>query len=259
VANCRATGRAGRKTEVLPRHDCCVSSAQPGLPQTRVEREPGVLVATEAEVPRGNGWLSAAELATLAGMRVPARRRDWRLGRWAAKRALVAVLGDSVAVEVRAAGDGAPEPFVNGLPAPVSISISHRQGLGACLVAGPDSAAGCDLELVEPRDGALARHFFTPAERALVDRSGHPGRDLAVALVWSAKESALKALRQGLRVDVREVEVTLDPDLGTGPTWRPLAVRSRGVTFSGWWRLRGRHVLTAVIEPPTPPPVSLGV
>src|SRR5262249_33728990 len=133
------------------------------------------------------------------------------------------------------------------------------QGLGACLVAGPDSAAGCDLELVEPRDGALARHFFTPAERALVDRSGHPGRDLAVALVWSAKESALKALRQGLRVDVREVEVTLDPDLGTGPTWRPLAVRSRGVTFSGWWRLRGRHVLTAVIEPPTPPPVSLGV
>src|SRR5262249_56340627 len=133
------------------------------------ERGAAVLRAPGAEVPQGNDWLSAAELATLAGMRVPARRRDWRLGRWAATRARVAVLGDSVAVEVRAAGDGAPEPFVNGLPAPVSISISHRQGLGACLVAGPDSAAGCDLELVEPRDGALARHFFTPAERALVD------------------------------------------------------------------------------------------
>src|SRR5262249_33728989 len=91
------------------------------------ERGAAVLRAPGAEVPQGNDWLSAAELATLAGMRVPARRRDWRLGRWAAKRALVAVLGDSVAVEVRAAGDGAPEPFVNGLPAPVSISISHRR------------------------------------------------------------------------------------------------------------------------------------
>lgn len=235
----------------------CVSSAWPGMPQTRSEREPGVLLVTEADVPRGNGWLSAAELATLTEMRVPARRRDWRLGRWAAKRALVAVLGDSLAVEVRAAGDGAPEALVNGLPAPVSISISHRQGLGACLVAGRGSAAGCDLELVEPRDGALARHFFTPAERVLVDRSGDRGRDLTVALVWSAKESALKALRPGLGVDIREFEVGLDPDSGTGSMWRPLTVRHRARTFSGWWTLRGRHVLTAVIEPPTPPPVTL--
>ncbi|HKA51835.1 MAG TPA: 4'-phosphopantetheinyl transferase superfamily protein [Candidatus Dormibacteraeota bacterium] len=234
-----------------------MSSAQPGLPQTRVEREPGVLVATEAEVPRGNGWLSAAELATLAGMRAPARRRDWRLGRWVAKRALAAVLGDSVAVEVRAAGDGAPEALVDGRPAPVSISISHREGLGACLVAGPESAVGCDLELVEPRDDALARHFFTPAERVLVDRSGHRGGDLAVALVWSAKESALKALRPGLSVDIRALEVTLDPDSGTGWSWRPLTVRHRAGTLSGWWTLRGRHVLTAVIEPPASPPVTL--
>src|SRR5262249_24938313 len=236
----------------LPRHDCCVSSAQPGLPQTRVEREPGVLVATEAEVPRGNGWLSAAELATLAGMRAPARRRDWRLGPWVAKRALAAGLGESVAGE-----GGAREALVDGRPAPVSISISHREGLGACLVAGPESAVGCDLELVEPRDDALARHFFTPAERVLVDRSGHRGGDLAVALVWSAKESALKALRPGLSVARRALEVRLDPDPGTGWSWRPLPVRHRAGTLSGWWTLRGRHVLTAVIEPPASPPVTL--
>ena len=238
---------------------CCVSSTWPGVPRTQAERESGVLLATEGEVPRGNDWLSAAELATLAGMRVPARRRDWRLGRWAAKRALVAVLGDSVAVEVRAAGDGAPEPFVNGLPAPVSISISHRQGLGACLVAGPDSAAGCDLELVEPRDEALARHFFTPAERALVEGSGIAGRDLVVALVWSAKESALKALRQGLSIEAREIEVTLDPDSRPGSIWRPLAVRNAGRRFSGWWTLHARLVLTVVTEPPAAPPVLLGL
>lgn len=225
----------------------------------RRQREPGVLLAIDADVPPGNEWLSAAELATLAGMRVPARRRDWRLGRWVAKRALVAFLGDSVAVEVRAARDGAPEALINGLPALVNISISHREGLGACLVACPGTAVGCDLEVVEPRDDALARHFFTPAERALVDRSGVAGRDLAVALVWSAKESALKALRQGLRTDTREVEVTLDPDSAAGSIWRPLAVRNAVTTFSGWWTLHGRHVLTVVTEPPATPPVLLGL
>ena len=232
-----------------------VVGAAPG----RGERAPCVLLAAEADVPHENDWLSAAELATLADLRVPGRRRDWRLGRWVAKRAVAAFLGDSVGVELRAARDGAPEALVNGLPALVNISISHREGLGACLVAGPDTAAGCDLELVEPRDEALARRFFTPAERALVDRSGAAGRDLAVALVWSAKESALKALRQGLRIDTREVEVTLDPDSGAGSLWRPLAVRNAGRTLSGWWTLHGRHVLTLVTDPPAAPPVRLGL
>lgn len=230
-----------------------------GLPWTRGGSEPGVLLATEAVVPRENDWLSAAELATLAAVRVPARRRDWRLGRWVAKRALVAVLGDSVEIELRTARDGAPEALVNGLGALVNVSISHREGVGACLVAGPGTAAGCDLELVEPRDEALARHFFTPEERALVDGFGVAGRDLAVALVWSAKESALKALRQGLRIDTREVEVTLEPDSSAGSIWRPLAVCNGGRTFRGWWTLHARLVLTVVTEPPSAPPVLLGL
>jgi len=221
--------------------------------------EPGVLLATEADVPSENDWLSADELATLAALRVPARRRDWRLGRWVARRALVAVLGDAVAIELRTARDGAPEALVNGVPGLVNLSISHREGVGACLVAGPGTAAGCDLELVEPRDEALARHFFTPAERALVDGFGLAGRDLAVALVWSAKESALKALRQGLRNDTHGVEVTLDPESRAGSIWRPLSVCNAGRTFSGWWTLHARLVLTAVTEPPAPPPVLLGL
>src|SRR5215472_1223767 len=236
-----------------------MSGTPSGLPWARAGIEPGVLLATEADIPRENDWLSAAELATLAAVRVPARRRDWRLGRWVAKRALVAVLGESIEIELRTASDGAPEALVNGVPALVNVSISHREGVGACLVAGPGTAAGCDLELVEPRHEALARHFFTPAERALVDGSGIAGRDLAVALVWSAKESALKALRQGLRIDAREIEVTVDPDSRAGSIWRPLAVRNAGRTFSGWWTLHARHLLTVVTEPRAAPPALLGL
>jgi 4'-phosphopantetheinyl transferase len=214
-----------------------------------------VALATEAEVPAGDGWLSRAERETLAGLRVPARRRDWRLGRWTARRALAAVLG-SVPVEVRAAPDGAPEALVAGRRAPVTISISHRARLGACLVADGHLPAGCDLELVEPHSPALARDFFTPAELALVEDAGPGARDLVVALLWSAKESALKALRQGLRLDTREVEVVLGARALSG--WRSLRVRYGERSLGGWWRLAGGHVLTVVAEPaPTAPPALL--
>jgi 4'-phosphopantetheinyl transferase len=217
-----------------------------------------VALAREAEVPAGDGWLSPAERATLAGLRFPARRRDWRLGRWAARRALAAVLGP-VPVEVRAAADGAPEALADGRPAPVTISISHRAGVGACLVADAGRPAGCDLELVEPHSAALARDFFTPAELALVEQAGPDARDLTVALVWSAKESALKALRQGLRLDTREVEVGLAGPPGTGlPSgWRRLWVRHGERSLGGWWRLEGDHVLTVVTEPAATPPPAL--
>lgn len=209
-------------------------------------------LVTQAEVPADDAWLSARERAVLGGLRVPGRRRDWRLGRWAAKRAVAAALGPSE-VEVRAAEDGAPEALVAGRAAPVTISISHRAGLGACLAVPGRLAAGCDLELVEPHLPALAGDYFTPAELALVERFGPDGRDLAVALVWSGKESALKALRQGLRLDTRDVEVELSPGAGAG--WRRLRVRYARRSLSGWWRrLEGDRLLTLVAEPASIPP-----
>lgn len=214
-------------------------------------------LATDAEVPAGEGWLSAAERATLAGLRFSARRCDWRLGRWAARRAVAAVLGvESEGVEVRPAADGAPEALVDGRPAPVTISISHRAGLGACLAVRAPALAGCDLELVEPRSPALARDFFTPAELAWVGSAAPACRDLAVALVWSAKESALKAMREGLRLDTREVEVALG--VSAAGRWRALSVGHATRTFGGWWRPEGRHVLTVVTEPAGAPPRAEG-
>jgi len=87
-----------------------------------------------------------------------------------------------------------------------------------------------------------------------VDRVAPADRDLAVALVWLAKESALKALRQGLRLDTRSVEATLDPAAGDGEGWRPLGVRHGERRFAGWWRPVGGHVLTVATDPPCGPP-----
>jgi len=209
-------------------------------------------------MPEADDWLSAAESAVLAGLRVPARRRDWRMGRWVAKRALSWLLDvDPAHIEIFSAADGAPEPLIHGHPAPAAISISHRDGLAACVATPAGVAPGCDLELIEPRAEVFARDFFTAGEMALVEGRPASEHDLFVTLIWSVKESALKALRQGLRLDTREVEVVLNADDGCDIGWRSVRVSYRARTLRGWWRVEGRYVLTAVTEPPAKSPLIL--
>jgi 4'-phosphopantetheinyl transferase len=209
-----------------------------------------------ADLPAADDWLSASEAVRLSGMRFPKRRADWRLGRWTAKRALAACLNlaadprSLARIEIRPAPSGAPEVFVGNGPAPVTISISHRAGWAACAVAGSEAALGCDLEVVEPRSDAFAADYFTAQEQQLLAQASPADRFRLLALLWSGKESALKALRVGLRLDTRCVVV--DPFLGQGSggsDWRPLCVHYNGQALHGWWRQTGNLVRTLVAAP----------
>jgi 4'-phosphopantetheinyl transferase len=188
---------------------------------------------------------------------MPSRRQDWLLGRWTAKRALGPCLGTPAAplppgrIEIRAAEDGAPEPFVDGAPVPWTISLSHRAGRGLCAVAPGAAVLGCDLECIEPRDAGLVADFFAPAEQALVRAAAPPDRVRLVALLWSAKESVLKALRAGLREDPRDVVITPGATRPDAP-WHPLtAVHApSGRDFAGWWCDAGGWVFTLIAAAP---------
>ncbi len=224
--------------------------------------EVGWLEQAHADVPGGDDWLAPAERARLAGLRAPARRADWRLGRWTAKRAVAAWLPGGgppwASVEVRAADDGAPEVLLQGRPASLVVSLSHRAGRAACTVAPAGTLLGCDLELVERRSDAFVADYLTAPERGAVQAAAAADRPLLVALVWSAKESALKALRTGLRMDTRWVAV--DPPATAEPgRWHPLTVRhpATGRTFDGWWRHDARQVLTMLAAPAPAPPRPL--
>lgn len=233
------------------------------------------------DVPAADDWLSPSEQAVLARLRFPKRHEEWRLGRWTAKRAVLSsgswpcgwpkALAPELPsasgirhawqrVEVKAALDGAPEVFLDGRQLPVRISITHRAGLAGCLVAPEHIPVGCDLEVVEPREAAFVEDYFTAGERALVTATPPPGRSLVTTIIWSAKESALKALRVGLRADTREVDVGVPPwPWFTRPGWNALVVRSHGRhrPLSGWWRAESGHLVTVVTTHPTPAPVPL--
>jgi 4'-phosphopantetheinyl transferase len=215
------------------------------------------LLVRSEEVPADDDWLAPAELERLGRMPAAPRRADFRLGRWAAKRALASWLGldDGGAETLRRlailpAASGAPEALLDGSPAPVALSFSHRAGRAACALAPTGTALGCDLEWVEPRTAAFVADYFTAAERALIEATPETDRPLLANLIWSAKESALKALRTGLRLDTREVEVELGREDPAGG-WSPLLVRRTATRepFHGWWRREEDHLVTLAARP----------
>ena len=214
------------------------------------------LEQTEADVPAANEWLNPNEAIRLAALRFAKRRADWQLGRWTAKHAVAACLDlptDLPALanlEIRAASSGAPEVFLYDQPADISISLSHSASTALCAVAPPATTFGCDLETVEPRSDAFIADYFTVSEQALIQRTSVEERPLLVALLWSGKESALKALRLGLRLDTRCMSVSLDdecPAFNNSDRWHPLYIRHSGTpTFEGWWRVQDNLVRTIV-------------
>jgi 4'-phosphopantetheinyl transferase len=199
---------------------------------------------TAAGVPQTDSWLSRAEQEHLGGLRFEKRRADWRLGRWTAKLAVSKTLAvpDFASIEIRPAPTGAPQVFVTGRRAPVAISLSHRDGIAMCTVAPPGTWLGCDIETIEPRSGEFMAQYFTEAEQSAADNW------TMMAVHWSAKESALKALGIGLGIDMRRLSV----QVSAGEGWAPLAVRYAHLrTLRGWWFESGGIVRT-VVAAPTP-------
>lgn len=222
------------------------------------------LEQTETDVPADNHWLSPEEVERLSTFQFAKRRTDWRLGRWTAKQAVNACLNWPshhrilAKIEIRATATGAPEAVVPNLATPVAISLSHRAGLAICAVAPFGVKLGCDLEVIEPRSDAFLVDYFAPEEQSLLARVSAAEQPSLATLLWSAKESALKALGEGLRLDTRSVIASPNAGAADLSGWSPLRVRHvDGAIFDGWWRIAEGMVYTVVGEPRPDSPIAL--
>lgn len=153
------------------------------------------LAELEATAP---AWLHAADQECSRAYAFPRRRHSFLLGRRAAQRALVALLGLSPdeALEVR--------PGVLGYPVVASadhrrpqVSIAHTRGMSVAVAFFEDHLMAIDLEHVAPPRREAIRRYCRPAECALLDaQEGSPG--LIETALWACRESLSKALRTGL-------------------------------------------------------------
>ena len=130
--------------------------------------------------------------------------------------------------------------------------------MSLCAIAAGGVDPGCDLEMVESREDAFVRDYFTSQEQQAIEHAPASERFRLVTLLWSAKESVLKALHEGLRLDTRSVAVSFESELSDVDDWMPLRAQwAGGRNFQGWWRESGGLVRTVVMNPPSKPPERL--
>jgi 4'-phosphopantetheinyl transferase len=221
------------------------------------------------------GLLSEQEQQRLIELKTVKRRSDWLLGRWTAKHLIQSYIERQTGVQpllhsltVTNDPDGAPRIVgdwrleigncdleLKSKIQNLKLSISHCDGHAFCALSDTcGTQIGVDIERIEPRAEAFAEDYFTAHELDQLRAAPPESRDTLVTAIWSAKESALKALRLGLTVDTRKVSCTVAPMPQAGVAWAALGVQAapallgeRDCIFQGCWRQFGQYVLTMVV------------
>jgi len=209
-------------------------------------------------------YLTEYELTRLGLLRFPKRRAEWLLGRWTMKYLLRHSLADytglpPVRVQLKNEPEGMPylEQASEGKRLPIYISISHREHRAFCaLTSAPALQVGVDLELVESRPPSFLEDYFTAQEYDTGLALKGLERDIWFTLLWSLKESVLKAVGKGLRLDTRNVVIHQVDDL-TGAiqdtNWRKAYVtfeKDNAVQWCLWWRYMDRFIYSVAVRFP---------
>lgn len=153
--------------------------------------------------------LSASECRTCSAL--PEHlRADWRASRRAAKQATAAALGlpqSSLEAEPPVPGMRARLRVLSSggsmVPAPVTLSVSHRDGRAAAIADAPGRRVGVDVERADAVPDAGVRFFTTQTER-------REGASLTPADLWALKEAAWKAIGCGADTPFTAVRLRFD-------------------------------------------------
>ncbi|MFD3520077.1 beta-ketoacyl synthase N-terminal-like domain-containing protein [Streptomyces sp. NPDC058653] len=139
----------------------------------------------------------------------PVRRRQWLLGRIAAKDAVRRLLwregaGEIYPAEIAVRNDESGRPLVEGVHGRtvngLTVSVAHRRETGVAVAAR--GSCGIDIEEVTDRPRATVETACDRAELALLDAlvARSPGSGaLWFTRFWTAKEAVAKARGTGLR------------------------------------------------------------
>ncbi|HMB91033.1 MAG TPA: 4'-phosphopantetheinyl transferase superfamily protein [Rhodothermales bacterium] len=148
--------------------------------------------------------LSAEEQARLAAYTLGKRRREFALGRAAARTLLAERLGYPPADIALAVTDGG---CVDVVEADLHLSIAHSGEHAVAAVA--ERIVGIDLERIQPRHPELPRFILHPDEYDYFEALPLDATRAPI-LYWTLKEATLKALRTGFRLSPKKLQLAID-------------------------------------------------
>jgi len=159
--------------------------------------------------------LSDDELSRLGRLVSPQVQREFAAGRVLTRLALSSWLGTPPR-RIPLTVDAAARPMLataGGRPA-IDFNLSHSGDLVA-VVVGAGLRLGVDVELAteRPTAPALARRFFSPAENAMLERTGEARYTERWHRIWTTREAHAKARGIG-------VKAIAAPLTGHGRVWQ---------------------------------------
>jgi len=172
---------------------------------------------------------------------VERRKIEFSTGRWCAREAL-------------RHSDVAPQPIPVGprgapvWPEGACGSITHAGDLCAAVAALTTEVEGLGIDIVDLNEarGAListapvfARESEMAAARSVLGKENDDA--LLLAVLFSAKETAIKAMTESLDRYIEFTEVTIDLE----PNSFAAHCASAGLSVMGWWTVCGHYVFTA--------------
>ena len=150
--------------------------------------------------------VAVATTADLEGVQQDSAATDHAVSRLAARRALAAMGVDSGSFDVLRRPGAAPAVVAGsggGVRHELALSLTHRDGRGAAIVADAPAQIGIDLEREDAVTPEHARYFLTASEQRAL-------RTTSVATLWALKEAAWKALSLGDDVSFLGLELHVD-------------------------------------------------
>jgi 4'-phosphopantetheinyl transferase EntD len=148
-------------------------------------------------------WLTERELDELSIWRAPGRRRDWLIGRYVAKMALIHWLEEptlgmqEIQILSRSSDRSkgiAPRVTIRQSSLSAGFSLSHADGMIAvAFIPTPHCRLGIDLVSWQPLSRSFLRSWFSPAEQQALSRAD----EREPLRYWAAKEAAFKAFPPG--------------------------------------------------------------
>lgn len=192
-----------------------------------VQRASFVVVdAAALDAPAGlpAAWLSDAEQAQFAALRLVPKQQGFLLGRLAAKRALGALLAEPDLRRIDIYNGVFGQPLVRHARAGgIDVSVSHSHGMAVALAYPAAWPMGIDLERVSAAsvDTVLAELGLSSAEQAWL-ASGAAERAAMCGVLWSAREALGKSIKTGLNCPLHILALgAIDATaLDGGPAWR---------------------------------------
>lgn len=159
--------------------------------------------------------LHPEELEYFQTLKVLKRKKEYFLGRFAAKRALLRLTGGSSLSEILIKPGVFQQPIAVGSGCDrYSVCISHSGNIAAGIAYPSGHPLGIDIEWYEDKNLETLKSQIDSKE--MPDMSGCQSESERYTRAWTVKESLSKVLRCGLTTPISVLELSPEPQIKQG-------------------------------------------